>query len=115
MPDEMKAPPREVPSDDSGYFEILTKAVFQSGFRWSVVEAKWPHFREAFDRFDIDAVAAYGPPDVDRLLADDGIIRNGRKIEGTIANAKRLQALVREHGSVKAWLDTSADMPWPAR
>lgn len=115
MPNEMKAPPRAVPDDDNGYFEILTKSVFQSGFRWSVVEAKWPNFLEAFGGFDIDTVASFGPPEVDRLVSDEGLIRNARKIEGTIVNAATMRDLVAEHGSVKAWLDTSADLPWPER
>jgi len=112
---EMKAPPREVPPDDNGYFEVLTKAVFLSGFRWSVVEAKWPRFRVALDGFDIDKVADYRPPDVERLLADEGIVRNARKIEGTVKNAETLQQLIDQHGSVKAWLDTTAGLPWPQR
>lgn len=112
---EMTAPPRAVPDDDNGYFELLTKAVFLAGFRWSVVEAKWPAFRAAFDGFDIDAVAAYGPPETERLLADAGLVRNAKKIEGTIRNAQVLHDLVEAHGSVKAWLSTTADLPWPER
>jgi len=115
MPSEMKPPPRVVPDDDNGYFEVLTKAVFQSGFRWSVVEAKWPNFREAFAGFDIDTVAGFGPPDVDSLSGDEGLIRNVKKIAATIDNAAAMQDIIAEHGSVKSWLDTTADLPWPDR
>ncbi len=78
-------PPRVTPADDNGYFEQMTKAIFQAGFSWQVVNNKWPDFQKAFDGFDVDRVAAYGPEDVDRLLSDAGIVRNGRKIEATIA------------------------------
>jgi DNA-3-methyladenine glycosylase I len=111
----MEAPPRAVPEGDDGYFEVLTKAVFQAGFRWSVVEQKWPNFTRAFAGFHVDDVAQFGPPDVERLLADQGIVRNGRKIEGTIENARVVQELVGDHGSFKAWLDSSAQLPWPER
>jgi|SRR5215469_12633638 len=62
-------------------------------------------FRAAFAEFDVDRVAAFGPTDVDRLLSDSGIIRNRLKIEATIENAIRIQALRRAHGSFAAWLD----------
>lgn len=115
MPQTMTAPPRAVPSSDSGYFEVLTQAVFQAGFSWGVIQAKWPHFQAAFDGFDIDAVAAYGPPDEDRLLADAGIVRNGRKISATIVNARTLRTIREEHGSVGSWLATSRTLAWPQR
>lgn len=112
---EMQAPPRAVPTDDNGYFEVVTKAVFQTGLSWAVVDKKWPGFRAAFDDFDIDTVAAYTPDDEERLLADAGIVRNGRKITATIANARVMQELRDRHGSIAAWLGESADLPWPER
>lgn len=112
---EMQIPPRAMPSSDAGYFALLTKAVFVAGFRWSLVEARWPAFEAAFDQFDIDRVAAYGPPEFERLVADRSLIRNARKIEGTIHNARVLQSLRSEHGSVKAWLDSLSPLTWPER
>ena len=50
-------PPRIKPENDSGYFEQLTKAVFQSGFSWAVIRDKWPNFVRAFDGFSLDSVA----------------------------------------------------------
>ncbi|MDI7274501.1 MAG: DNA-3-methyladenine glycosylase I [Anaerolineae bacterium] len=97
-------PPRQVPATDSGYLEILTKSIFQAGFSWEVIRQKWPDFRRAFDGFDVDTVASYGAEDVDRLLADPGIVRNGRKIEATIQNARIMQRLIAEYGSVHAYL-----------
>jgi len=115
MPKVKNAPPRDVPTDDDGYFETMTKAVFQAGFRWELVDARWPGFQAAFDGFDIERVAEYGPPDVERLLGDRAIIRNGRKIEGTVENARVLRDLVAAHGSVRAWLATTAGLTWPER
>jgi 3-methyladenine DNA glycosylase Tag len=99
-------PPRVTPADDNGYLEQMTKAIFQAGFSWQVVNDKWPNFQRAFDDFDVDRVAAYGPEDVDRLLSDEGIVRNGRKIEATVANAVQFQAIRREFGSFTSYLRT---------
>jgi 3-methyladenine DNA glycosylase Tag len=108
-------PPRITPVDDNGYFEQMTKAIFQAGFSWQVVNNKWPHFQTAFDSFDIDRVAAYGPEEVDRLLSDSGIVRNGRKIEAAIANAIQLQAIRREFGSFDRYLRSLDDLPYRER
>ncbi|MGB3905663.1 MAG: DNA-3-methyladenine glycosylase I [Anaerolineae bacterium] len=106
---------REKPAGDSGYFEKLTQAVFQTGFSWKVVRNKWPNFQRAFDDFDIDTVAGYDERDVDRLLADEGIVRNGRKIRGTIENAQVMQQLIAEHGSFHGYLRTLDGLPWKKR
>jgi DNA-3-methyladenine glycosylase I len=96
-------PPRAVPKTDETYFEVLTQAVFQAGFSWEVVRTKWPHVRKAFKAFNIPAVARFDIRDVDRLLKDPGLVRNRKKIQATIENARTLQALVREQGSVKQY------------
>jgi 3-methyladenine DNA glycosylase Tag len=92
------------PATDSAYFDEMTKAVFRSGFSWQVVEDKWPNFKVAFDEFDVEKVAAYDERDVDRLLADEGIVRNGRKIEATINNARAMHEVVQEFGSFQKYL-----------
>jgi 3-methyladenine DNA glycosylase Tag len=97
-------PPRQKPADDNGYLEQLTIAIFQAGFSWRVVENKWPNFQRAFDGFDIQQVAAYDDRDLDRLVRDEGIVRNGRKIAATIDNAQELERIIAEHGSVHAFL-----------
>ena len=73
--------------DERGLFEKLSLEAFQSGLSWVTILRKREAFREAFAGFDPAAVAAFGPPDVQRLLADAGIVRNRAKIEATIANA----------------------------
>jgi DNA-3-methyladenine glycosylase I len=73
---------------DAALFERLALEGFQSGLSWLVILRKRPAFRAAFAGFDIATVAGFGEDDVDRLLADAGIVRNRAKITATIANAR---------------------------
>ena len=79
--------------DDRGLFEKLCLEAFQSGLSWLTILRKRENFRAAFAGFEMARVAAFGPGDVDRLLADAGIIRNRAKIEAAIANAGAALAL----------------------
>jgi 3-methyladenine DNA glycosylase Tag len=90
------------------HLEVITKAVFQAGMSWDVVEAKWDGFREAFERFDPEKVAALNPDDVERLAQDTRIIRNRRKIQATIDNAESMLELERD-GGYEDWLDSRGD------
>ena len=101
----MQEPERVTPTKLADYFEVLSKAVFESGMNWQVVENKWPGFREAFDQFDPTTVAAYSPEDIDRLMADARIIRNGRKVEATLHNARALLAAEQEYGTFARYLE----------
>jgi DNA-3-methyladenine glycosylase I len=74
-------------------FERLSLEAFQSGLSWLVILRKRPAFRAAFAGFDPAAVAAFGPADVQRLLADAGIVRNRAKIDATVHNARRVLEL----------------------
>jgi DNA-3-methyladenine glycosylase I len=78
---------RPVRGDDRVY-ERLTLEAFQSGLSWLTILRKRENFREAFAGFSIPVVAAFDPSDVERLLADAGIVRNRAKIEAAIANAR---------------------------
>lgn len=78
---------------ETAYLERLTLEAFQSGLSWSTILAKRPAFREAFAGFDADAVAAYDEADVERLMADARIVRNRRKIDAAITNARATVAL----------------------
>jgi DNA-3-methyladenine glycosylase I len=91
--------------DDRVLFERLVLEINQAGLSWLTVLKKRAAFAAAFAGYDIDRVAAFGPADMDRLLADAGIIRNRLKIEAVIDNARRAQRLRDEHGSFAAWLD----------
>jgi DNA-3-methyladenine glycosylase I len=91
---------------DSVLFERLVLEINQAGLSWLTILKKRQAFMEAYDGFDIDRVAFYGPADIERLLADSGIIRNKLKIAAAIENARRLQAIRQSHGSFAAWLDS---------
>jgi DNA-3-methyladenine glycosylase I len=79
--------------DDDALFERLCLEAFQSGLSWLTILRKREAFRTAFAGFRIEVVAAFGPADVERLMADAGIVRNRRKIEAAIANARAAAAL----------------------
>ncbi|MGF6883309.1 DNA-3-methyladenine glycosylase I [Nocardia sp. GAS34] len=73
---------------DDALFERMSLEAFQSGLSWITILRKRPAFRAAFADFVIDRVAEFGEADVERLLADPGIVRNRAKIEASIANAR---------------------------
>src|SRR5574341_1517973 len=74
--------------DDHKLFEFLLLDSFQAGVSWSVVLNKRENFRRAFHNFDPERIAAYKQRDIDRLLADAGIIRNRLKVLSAINNAR---------------------------
>ena len=74
-------------TDERGLYERLCLEGFQSGLSWLTILRKRERFRHAFANFDPDAVARYGRRDVERLLADGGIVRHRGKIEAAVANA----------------------------
>jgi DNA-3-methyladenine glycosylase I len=74
--------------DDGGLYERLCLEAFQSGLSWLTILRKRENFRAAFQGFDMETVAAFGPDDEARLMADAGIVRNRAKIEAAIANAR---------------------------
>jgi len=76
--------------DESAIFEALTLGVFEVGLSWSIVFGKRDAFRAAFRGFDVAKVAAMTEEDVDRLTEDASIIRNRRKIQATVANARAM-------------------------
>ncbi|WP_297592350.1 DNA-3-methyladenine glycosylase I [Mycobacterium sp.] len=85
--------------DGVALFERMSLEAFQSGLSWLIILRKRENFRRAFSDFDITTVAQYTDADVQRLLVDQGIVRNRAKIEATIANAR-----------AAAELGTSADL-----
>ena len=75
------------PASLADYFEVMTRAVFQAGVRWKQIAEPWESYRQAFDAFDPQRVAAYDDLDVERVLATAGILRMPKKVRATIANA----------------------------
>ncbi len=87
----------------------MTRAVFQAGFSWKVVEAKWPGFEDAFWAFDTGRCSLMSDDYLDSLLKNKGIVRNGAKIRSVAENATFLCELAAEHDTA-----ASAFANWPA-
>ncbi|MBO9473580.1 DNA-3-methyladenine glycosylase I [Shimia sp. R10_1] len=87
----------QIPEDR--WLAQFTKGVFQAGFNWQVIENKWEGFEAAFHGFDVDRCAFLHDEDMDRLMSNTDIVRNGPKIRTVIENAHFLQSLRAEGGA----------------
>ncbi len=90
--------------DDRTLFEFLILEGAQAGLSWATILKKRAAYRAAFDAFDVAKVAAYGQGQVEALLADAGIVRNRRKIESAIGNARAFLEVRQEFGAFDAYL-----------
>jgi DNA-3-methyladenine glycosylase I len=90
--------------DDRHLFEMLTLEGAQAGLSWSTILRKREGYRLAFVGFDPAKVARFGAKDVERLLADPGIVRNRLKVESTVNNAARVLEVQEEFGTLDAYL-----------
>ena len=97
-------PEKIVPKSLNDYLEIMSKSVFQSGMSWKVVESKWPGTKEAFQNFDIQAVANFNENDIDELTKDTRVVRNYRKLSAVVSNARKMLELDKAHGSFQKYL-----------
>lgn len=97
------------PDDPAFFFDHLCRAVFQAGISWRVVAAKWDGIRQAFHGFDPGKVASLGAADIAQIESDTRVIRNTAKIEATVHNAQELLAVLRAHGSIRAYLASFPD------
>ena len=104
-----ETPTQIEPESLGDYLEVMSKAIFQSGMSWRVVEAKWSGIRSALRDFDAYDVADLRDDDVDELVQDTRVIRNRRKLEAIVGNANRLVQLEREHGTFRNYLRSHAD------
>ncbi len=102
-----KAELAKVPDDR--YLSMATRCIFQSGFNWKVIEAKWPGFEEAFEGFDLGRWSLASDDDIARLLADKRVVRNGAKLSTVPENARYFTAKSKEHSGVGKWIGN-----WPA-
>ncbi|WP_283133623.1 DNA-3-methyladenine glycosylase I [Rhizohabitans arisaemae] len=101
-------------TDERGVYERISLEGFQAGLSWATILRKRPAFRAAFDDFLPDAIAAYTETDVDRLMADAGIVRNRRKIQATITNARATILLREEMGLAElVWSFRPESTPCP--
>jgi DNA-3-methyladenine glycosylase I len=100
--------------DEHGVYERISLEAFQAGLSWATILRKRPAFRMAFDDFNPDTVAAYAASDVERLLLDTGIVRNRRKVEAAITNARATITLREEMGlSALVWSFRPESTPAP--
>jgi DNA-3-methyladenine glycosylase I len=90
--------------DDNALFGRLILEINQAGLSWNTILKKQVHFKNAYSQFNIRAVAAYNEADIERLLADKGIIRNKLKVYAAIHNAQVLLMIIEEYGTFDAWL-----------
>lgn len=100
-------------TDERALFERLCLEIAQAGLSWETALKRRDGMRLALDGYDIDAIAAYGPADVERLMGDGRIIRNRLKIQAYIHNARAVRAM-RDDGGFAAWLGrwaTAAEGP----
>jgi DNA-3-methyladenine glycosylase I len=96
---------------ETAYLERLTLEAFQSGLSWATILHKRPAFREVFHDFDAEAVAAFGPRDVERLMAEARIVRNRLKIEAAVTNARATVALREQEGLEELVLSFRPEVP----
>ncbi len=104
--------------DDRLLFEFLVLEGAQAGLSWLTILKKRQNYRMAFDNFHCDLIASYAERDIIRLLADAGIVRNRRKIESVIKNARGVIDLRQQYGSFSTylwnWVDGSPlQNSWP--
>ncbi len=103
-------PPQQIePKSLDEYLEVMSKAVFQSGMSWRVVEAKWAGIQEAFQNFDVHKVADFSVFEVEELAKDKRVIRNRRKLAAIVDNAQKMIELEDEYGSFRKYLRYHGD------
>ncbi len=90
--------------DDKKLFEFLILEGAQAGLNWTTILSKRENYRKAFSGFDQVKVAKFGIADVERLLADSGIVRNKLKVEAAITNAQKVVEIQKEFGSFDAYI-----------
>jgi 3-methyladenine DNA glycosylase Tag len=91
------APDQIEPRRLGDYLEVMSKAVFQSGMSWAVIDKKWPGIRDAFREFEPLAVASLTEAQMADLTSDTRIIRNRKKVEAIVDNARRMIDLDEAH------------------
>jgi Methyladenine glycosylase len=91
--------PRQIePQSLADYLAVLSRAIFQAGLSWALIENKWPAYERLFEGFDPLKVAHFDDTDIDRIAADPAIVRTRKKVAATVENARTMLALDREFG-----------------
>ncbi|MHA2289738.1 MAG: DNA-3-methyladenine glycosylase I [Promethearchaeota archaeon] len=102
-------PPQQKPKDEKGYFEILSKAVFNAGFSWKVVRNKWKGMKEVFADFDPIILSKWTVDEISEALESPKIIRNSKKVQAIVSNAKTFLELVDNFDSFDNYLESFRD------
>ena len=102
-------PPQQKPKDEKGYFEILSKAVFNAGFSWKVVRNKWKGMKEVFEDFDPKILSKWTVDEISDALESPKIIRNSKKVQAIVSNSKTFLELVDKFESFDNYLESFRD------
>jgi len=105
-------PPRNKPKDEKGYFEVLSKAVFNAGFSYQVVRNKWEGIKEVFYDFEPKTLSNWTVDEISEALSSPKIIRNSRKVNAIVSNAKIFLDIIKKHGSFDNYLNSFRDEPY---
>ncbi|MFX0106586.1 MAG: DNA-3-methyladenine glycosylase I [Candidatus Hodarchaeota archaeon] len=105
-------PPRKKPSKEREYFEILSKAVFNAGFSYQVVNRKWEGIKEIFHQFDPKIISNWTVDDIGNALESPKIIRNSKKVNAIVENAKVFLKLLEKYGTFNNYLKTFRERPY---
>ena len=105
----MHVPERIEPRGMADYLEMMSKSVFQTGMSWRVIDAKWPDIREAMREFDPETIARFGEVELEELANDKRVIRNRRKLQAIVNNARQMIDLEAKHGSFRNYLRSHDD------
>ena len=100
----MAIPERIASPSLADYLGVMSRAIFQAGLSWKLIETKWDAYLRLFAGFEPEAVARFDERDVERIVSDGGVVRTHKKIVATIENARTMLALAREHGTFAAYL-----------
>lgn len=95
--------PGKRPESEREYFEILCLCLLQAGLNWNSIRKHWERYKEGFYDFDIDRLAEAQASEV---IKNPNVIKNGRKIEAVVHNAKQFREIKKEHGSFGDYLET---------
>lgn len=100
-----------MPRTLADWFEVISRAVFNAGLAWQVVEAHWPALTDAFAGWSPEVVAAFDDRDITRVLARDDVIQSDNKVRGTVENARTFVGLVEGSNGFAGWLHAQGEYP----
>ena len=106
---EPREPKQIRPTTLADYLDVMSKAVFQTGLSWEMVERKWPQIREAFHDFDPARVATTSGKEMAALQKDPRVIRHAQKLNAVVHNARTMLELEAEHGTFRKYLRAAPD------